>query len=76
MKLDEATECNYAMESQPVKVTYTFALPEHENELKLVQMASSMYSALWAICNECRSASKHGEDDDFGEFADKNLSLS
>lgn len=71
MKLDEATECNYARVTHPVRVTYTFELPEHEQELKVIQMASCMHSALWAIYNECRTASKHGDNEAVGEFADK-----
>ena len=58
-------------EEKRIKATYTFYLPEHQRELKMVQVGNDMYDALYEIKQLCRNASKHGDNEDVAEFADE-----
>ena len=60
-------------EHQSILVTYTYHLPEHEEELRLVNKADDLQGALYDIYNACRSKWKYeaGVSDETIEFAEK-----
>ena len=55
------------------EVTYKYYLPEHEDEIKMHQLAGDFFTALWDIHNECRRIMKSGPKPGEGidEFADR-----
>lgn len=60
-------------EEHPIQVTFTFHLPEHEEDMKLFQKGRDYYCALFDIYNECRTVWKYEENPskDKVEFAER-----
>lgn len=56
---------------KPIKVTYEFLLPEHQNELQNLQYGNEWSSALWEIDNMLRDSIKYGQDEQIAEYAEK-----
>lgn len=50
-----------------VEVTYKFYLHDNKNDLRMVQLAPDMFSALWDIDQKCRGILKYGTDMKFDE---------
>lgn len=70
MYVDNALESD---ETKSISVTYTFLLPEHEYEKKLVDLAPDLLRALEEISNECRRVMKYEPNvaDAYYNFAEK-----
>lgn len=52
-------------------VTFEWTLPRDKNDFWLACQGSNMYSALWDVDQMCRTASKYGDNEAVGDFADK-----
>jgi len=59
-------------EEKEIKVTYTFYLPTHQNELNHLRYTENMATTLWNIDKECHDLIKYHEiSKELDDFAEK-----
>lgn len=58
------TSHNGFSEETPIKVTYTYCLPQHKEELQMASDAPIYLSALQSIDNHIRSIMKNSNNED------------
>ena len=60
-------------EDKQILVTYTFYLPDHQDELKTFSKAGDYSSMLWDIHNRCRTVWKYDDkaSDELVTFAEE-----